>query len=110
MKYLEKLCKWRLVFASWQLGTRSKDDPECQAVRDHVDARLILRAEVSALTALLIKKGLISVEEFREQLETEAYLLDQMLEQKFPGWQSTEIGMAVVDVKKAIETMRGWKP
>jgi hypothetical protein len=69
-----------------------------------------LRAEVSALTALLVKKGLVSVEEFRAQLETEAYLLDQMLEQKFPGWQSTEHGMACVDAQKANQTMKGWRP
>ena len=30
-----RLTKWRSVFAGWQLGTRAKGDPECDAVRDH---------------------------------------------------------------------------
>lgn len=34
--WLQRLGKWRTVFASWQLGTRSKNDPEAQAVRDVV--------------------------------------------------------------------------
>lgn len=110
MDYLNKLCKWRSVFAGWQLGTRSNEDPECQAIRDHRDLTMLLRAEVSALTALMVKKGVFTADEFRAQLDTEAYLLDQMYEQKFPGWQSTEHGMAIVDIQKARETMKGWKP
>jgi hypothetical protein len=36
VKALQKLAKWRLIFAGWQLGTRLKGDPECDAVRDHL--------------------------------------------------------------------------
>lgn len=46
---LNKLAKWRSVFAGWQLGTRLKEDPECQAVKDHREVTILLRAEVSAL-------------------------------------------------------------
>lgn len=53
---LNKLTKWRMVFAGWQLGTRPKGDPECDAVRDHREATMIQRVEISALSRLLIKK------------------------------------------------------
>jgi len=109
-RYLEKLCKWRTVFAGWQLGTRLLGDPESDAVRDHREVTMLLRAEVNALSRLLISKGVLTAEELTAQLETEAYVLDQAYEQKFPGWQSTDQGMAIVDFAKAAATMRGWKP
>lgn len=56
-RILQKLCKWRSVFAGWQLGTRPDTDAECQAVRDHREVTMLMRAELSALTALLIEKG-----------------------------------------------------
>lgn len=49
---LNRLAKWRTVFAGWQLGTRARGDPESDAVRDHREATIMLRAEVNALTAL----------------------------------------------------------
>lgn len=45
---LEKLGKWRSLFAGWQLGTRLDNDPECQAVRDHREVTMLLRTEVNA--------------------------------------------------------------
>lgn len=35
MDWLNVVCKWRSLFAGWQLGTRPKGDPESDAVRDH---------------------------------------------------------------------------
>lgn len=60
---LERLAKWRVLFAGWQLGTRSKGDPEADAVRDLQEARLMLRTEVTALTGLLLTKGVITEQE-----------------------------------------------
>jgi hypothetical protein len=39
---LERLAKWRTLFAGWQLGTRPKGEPESDAVRDHREATLML--------------------------------------------------------------------
>jgi hypothetical protein len=69
---LNKLAKWRSVFAGWQLGTRSEDDAECKAVRDHREVTIVLRAEVNAITGLLIEKGVFTVEEWDARLEDEA--------------------------------------
>ena len=44
---LNRLCKWRAHFAGWQLGTRAKDDPEAQAVRDHRELSMLMRVELS---------------------------------------------------------------
>lgn len=102
---LERLGKWRQVFASWQLGTRSAEDGECRAVRDHREVTIMLRAEVSALTHLLIERRVFTLEEFTVALEAEAILLDEDYSQKFPGYRSTPEGMAM-DLSVATQTMR----
>lgn len=106
---LQKLAKWRSVFAGWQLGTRMADDPECQAVKDHREATLIMRVEVNALTALLVSKGVFSVEELSNQIREEAIELDMRMEKCFPGITTSESGVHY-DTKVAAETMKGWKP
>lgn len=106
---LNRVAKWRSVFAGWQLGTRPKGDPECDAVRDHREATLLHRVEITAIAALLIKKGVISQSEFEAQIEIEADALSASLEQRFPGFKAESHGMSM-DVSKAAQTMQGWKP
>ncbi len=106
---LNKLCKWRSVFAGWQLGTRPSTDPECQAVRDHREVTMLLRTEMNALTALLIEKGVIKQEDFQDQLLIDAELLDKQYEERFPGFKTSHDGVDI-DVQKAAQTMKGWRP
>lgn len=106
---LNRLAKWRSVFAGWQLGTRTITDPESQAVRDHREGSLMARVELSAVTALLIRKGAFTSEEFGAQLLTECEAMHEMLERKFPGYTATDSGMTI-DVKVATQTMKGWRP
>lgn len=108
MASLNRLTKWRALFAGWQLGTRPETDPECQAVRDHREATLGLRAEVSTLTALLRDKGVFTYDEFLAELGKEAEGLSQDLARRFPGVEATDDGL-VFDARAA-ETMKGWKP
>lgn len=61
---LERLGKWRTLLTGWQLGTRPAGDPESDAVRDHREATLLLRAETNAIGGLLISKGLVTADEF----------------------------------------------
>lgn len=106
---LNKLAKWRTVFAGWQLGTRPKGDAECDAVRDHREVTMILRAESSALVSLLIEKGVFTRKEWSDALEKEAVYLDQAYESKFPGFRTHEFGVDI-DLREARETMKGWRP
>jgi hypothetical protein len=106
---LNRLTKWRSVFAGWQLGTRHPDDPECQAVRDHREVTILLRAEVNALTGLLIAKGVFTAEEFAAQLDQEADALSAAYERKFPGMHATDQGIEY-QLPEVIETMKGWRP
>lgn len=106
---LNKLAKWRMVFASWQLGTRQKGEPECDAVRDHREATILLRAEVSALVGLLVEKGVFSREDWSEALECEARQLDEDYERRFPGFKTSQFGVDI-DMREAQETMKGWRP
>lgn len=102
---LNKLAKWRNVFASWQLGSRSNNDGECRAVKDHRELSIFLRAEMSALTGLLIKKGVITGPQFEAALMSEAGLLDHNYEDKFPGFSTNQDGVHM-DLPQAAETMR----
>lgn len=106
---LNKVCKWRMLFAGWQLGTRVKGDPESDAVRDMRELLIMLRVEVNTLSTLLAEKGVITTADFQKQLKIEAEMLDKEFEKRFPGFRSTEIGLEVFDVHKAAETQKGWK-
>lgn len=108
---MNKVAKWRTVLAGWQLGTRTSEDPESRAVRDHREATIIHRVELSALTALLIKNGVFTASDFEEQCVLEAKILDLQYEQKFPGITTSLAGVHM-DPQKINEagTMKGWRP
>lgn len=107
---LNRVCKWRSILTGWQLGTRPAGDPEAQAIRDQRDLLIVLRCEVSALVALLVKADVFSLRAWEAQLGDEADALDAGFRERFPGMESTEHGIAIVDPAKAAETMRGWRP
>jgi hypothetical protein len=106
---LNILAKWRSVYASWQLGTRSKDDAESEAVRDTQERLLILRAEQSAFVRILIEKGIVSAEEFDRILGEEALTLSQMLEGRWPGARAASDGIHY-EMEKAREWMTRFPP
>lgn len=106
---VNKLAKWRAVFAGWQLGSRPLGDAESDAVRDHREATMLLRAEVTALMRALVEKGTITHADMQRLIAEEALHLDAMFERRFPGFKSTSNGM-VMDVQVAAETMKGWRP
>lgn len=106
---LNRLAKWRVLLTGWQLGTRAKGDPEGDAVRDHREATLLLRVEVSALVQLLTDKGIFTNEDWSEALIVEAHALEHMLERKFPGVTANDDGLNI-DLERAMPWMKGWKP
>lgn len=105
---MERLAKWRSLFTGWQLGTRLKGDPESDAVRDHREATLLLRAEVSALAMLLITKKLAAQDEVVAAIEAEAEQLNADLERRFPGVTATDEGLTLDE--RVLPWMKGWKP
>lgn len=105
---LNRVTKWRNVFAGWQLGTRTDTDPECKAVKDHREVTILLRIEGSAMLKLLVDKGIFTEEEFQRGLIEEAELLDKDYERRFPGVQATDIGIKFD--RRAAETMKDWLP
>lgn len=106
---LNRLCKWRAIFAGWQLGTRKKGDPECDAVRDHREVTIVMRAEITAVTQLLIAKGVFTLEEFDAQVITEAGYLERAYENIFPGVKATDAGL-VLDPAKVAPWMKDFRP
>lgn len=69
---------------------------------------LTTRVEITALAALLVEKGVITVEEFQTQVEREAAMLNEMYEHAFPGMRATESGIVHYDQAKALKTTEGW--
>lgn len=106
---LNRLCKWRVVFVGWQLGTRVKGDPEADAVKDMNEQRILQRVELNALAALLIKKGVFTIDEFNEELIVEAGELEKAFQRKFPGYRASDTGM-IINPAIAADTTRGWRP
>lgn len=105
---LQRLAKWRTLLTGWQLGTRPRGDPEGDAVRDHREATLVLRAEVTALTRLLIEAEVITLDQLTRVLDEEADHLSEALSRRFPGIRATDIGLTMD--ARAAQTMKGWKP
>lgn len=108
LQSLNRLGKWRTFFAGWQLGTRPIGDPESDAVRDHREATLILRTELSALVELAFRKNLFTMEEWDEEIIKQAEDLMRLLEHSYPGVRATDDGLQID--ARAKETMKGWKP
>jgi hypothetical protein len=157
---LNKITKWRSIFAGWQLGSRPLGDPESDAVRDHREVTILerleisalkqilvgvdfsqedfnqalttwsqgtdtsidnavqehravtisLRAELSALINLLHQKGIITLEDYQKALIQECEYLEIDYQKRFPGMESTNMGMHFYDVEKAAKTTKNWKP
>ena len=102
---LNRLGKWRGIFAGWQLGTRPKGDPECDAVRDHREVTILLRAEMSAMAGVLVRKGVITEAEWVAALEREANDLSRDYSARFPGVTAADDGL-VMDLRRS-ETKAG---
>jgi len=108
MAAMNKIAKWRSVLAGQQLGTRPLGDPECDAVRDHREATILQRVELTAVSKLLIDKGVFTVEELQQGMIDECALLEQDYQKKFPGMRATDTGIEYD--RRAVHTMRHWKP
>ena len=103
-KTLNRLAKWRKIFVSWQLGTRSDTDPEAKALADHREVTILLRAEMNALTRLMLEKKVFTETELMQTVESEAEFLMRAFEKIFPGAEATDGGM-IIDLRKAQEWM-----
>ena len=109
---LNRVAKWRTVFAGWQLGTRANGDPESDAVRDTRELLILLRVELSALTSTLLDRGVIQQEHFLITIADEAEALSKSYEGRFPGATATDQGISF-DIGRTAEIqtwMKDWKP
>ncbi len=102
-----RLCKWRTVLVGWMVGTKASTAPGVQSYRDAADQRLLMRVEISALTSLLIAKGVFTHAEMQAQVVEECGHLQRVLEQKFPGYRATDAGIAIdaAEAKKTNERL-----
>jgi hypothetical protein len=106
---LNKVAKIRTLLTGWQLGTRPKGDPEGDAVRDHREQSLLLRVEMTAVVALLIEKGVFTLDEFYGKVADEADQAVLDYQDKFPGVTITDHGLTM-DPSRIAAWMKTWKP
>ena len=104
---LNKLGKWRSILCGWFMGTRSDKDEQAKAYKDLIERSLIMRAELTGLTRLLVGKGLIEEWELLHWVAEEAAELEKMLEKQFPGYKASALGMDI-DVRVAAQTSLHW--
>lgn len=115
IRAVERLTKWRRVFAAWQLGKHAltgdnqQVSAQVQAVRHHRELSMILRAEANAVAALMIEKGVFTAEELTAQIEVEATHLDVQYEGLFPGFVAGDDGLTL-ELPDAAKTMSRWAP
>lgn len=102
---LDRVAKWRAIFASWQLGTRTDTDGECLAVRDHREATMMLRIEMDALVTLLINKKVITEDDLVRRATDAAFAFEAGCEERFPGAKATADGMKI-DVERFAKTAK----
>lgn len=100
------------ITAGRMFGTIANTNGKYIAIMDLEERSIYCRAEVNALTALLIKKGLFSNEEFQTQLAEELNHLADLYQAKIPEVLFTPIGMTVTDVKAFAERAKRekWPP
>ena len=105
--WIGRLSRWRSVYATWQLGARDSDDAEGEAVADQRELTLNLRAEVNALSLLLVAKGVFTREEFFDELQRCSHELCRQNERRFPGFRTSDNGVEIHD-SLARDTMASW--
>lgn len=107
VNWINRLGKWRAVFAGWQLGRRPQCDPESEAVRDHRELSMLLRAELNALSALLLERKIVTVDDLSKQLQVECKYLCEAYERRFPGVKATDAGIQI-QPELALHTTGEW--
>ena len=104
-KRLELLCKWRQVYClqatSGQIGFE-------RYVRDAAEAKLLHRAELSAIVALLVQKKVFTNVEFAAQVEVESEFLNEAMQKTFPGFTAKDNGIALTN-PMVTQTMKNWQ-
>jgi hypothetical protein len=71
---------------------------------------MIMRAELTAVTKILLDKKVCTLDELRQAMIVEMEYLDSGYERKFPGMRTVESGVEYYDLKLAQQTMKGWRP
>lgn len=89
------LSNWKSLFASWATGLRPNQNTSYLAAQEQAETILILRAELTACLNLLLHLGVVTKDQFDEKFCEAVILLNQALENKFPGFKSTNEGLVL---------------
>lgn len=90
-----RLFRWSKLLVGEFLGTTGDQDPRFHYLRHIEDRTQALRAEVNALTRILIEKGIVTRGEAEGIFEEEFALQCKALEAAHPGATATEDGIVL---------------
>lgn len=107
LRQANRLAKWRAVYTGRIAGTRTADDPVAIGYRDLFEKVLLMRAELNAVTSLLLDAGLINPEYADRAFGREYEQLADALADVFPGMTATDEGINL-HLPDAAEAMKGW--
>jgi len=86
---------------------RAESPAQAEAVHDIFETTLLSRAQVNAITFLLLEKGVIDQKSFVARYQEECRWLCEQYEREFPGFRATDTGMQIHAALAAL-TMKGW--
>lgn len=106
---INRVAKWRTLLAGRHTGTTVRGTPEDiegAAYRDLYEKLIVLRVEQSAVTRILVDKGLLDMPTYAAAMVEEANALERMYEAAWPGWRATDMGMEAHDPTLAAATLQ----
>lgn len=103
-----RLTKWRRHFALWQLGSSREGTQEFKAVSHHRELSMIMRAELNALTKIVLEAKLVTSEEMLKTFEEEFDLLSEDYAKAYPGITAFDWGLDI-KMPEAEYTLRLWE-
>lgn len=93
-KAMNRVVKWAGFFTRWQLSKYTKDDPQVRALEKINQARIVARIEMNAIVKLMLLKGVITQDEFYQQMIEEAADFDRGMMQEYRGFHVTDTGVS----------------
>ena len=94
------------------LGTVPSDHGGYKALIDLIERSYFVRAELNAVTDLLVTKGIVTSYELQKAFDNDYRVLFEAVSKKWPEIEFTEAGCTIKDPKALAERMKreGWPP
>ena len=94
-RLMNRVTHWKVILTQWQIGTRDENNGTLLAIQDLHDSLMRKQVKLDALVEILTSRFVIDPATLLEKQIEIATRLDQSMELKFPGVQSTDSGLSI---------------